>query len=218
MKGLSMKKLLTLSAALGALLATSTAALSADVDIASTYDWSGLYLGLNVGYAWLDPDPAAANFIQPNSDGFEGGARAGWNWQINNLVLGVEGDFHLSDLSETDSCFNPAFNCNAGSDWNASIRGRLGLAFDRLMIFGTGGYAAADFDGYTDNGTRFSDSTTLHGWTAGAGAEYAWTDNVLVSLEYRYSNFGSKTLTYDVAYPLDDPDMHQVILGLSWKF
>jgi outer membrane immunogenic protein len=211
-----MKRILAAAAAFGALACFPLSAQAAD-PIDPGYDWTGLYIGAQAGWAWLDPNSAAANLIQPNSNGLVGGGYAGYNLQFNNIVFGVEGDFNGTDLSDTEACFNPAFACNASSDWNASIRGRLGFAADRVLIFATGGYAIADYDGFTDNGTRFPDSKTLDGFAIGAGVEYAWTDNVLVRAEYRHEDFGSATMNYDVPYSVD-PDIDMVLLGVSWKF
>jgi outer membrane immunogenic protein len=184
------------------------------------YDWSGFYVGGQVGGAWLLPNTDAANFIQPNSSGFVGGGFVGINRQYNRMVLGIEADFNVTGLDETVPCFNPAFSCNAASDWNTSIRGRLGIARNRVLYFGTGGYAAADFDGNTTivaTGTTFPDGGTLSGFSAGGGIEYAWTDNILVRVEYRYSGFGRQTMVYDVPYAVS-PGLHMALTGVSWKF
>lgn len=184
------------------------------------YDWSGAYVGLQGGWSFLDPNTGAANLIQGNSDGFSGGVHGGLNRQRGWAVYGVEMDYTLTDLDALEPAFNPAFNSVASSDWNASVRGRFGIAFDRLLVFGTAGFAFADYDGFTEfvaTGLRFGDEKTLTGGTYGGGVEYAVSQRLRLRSEYRYSNFGSETMTYDVAYPIK-PDMHSVIFGASLAF
>jgi outer membrane immunogenic protein len=89
----------------------------------------------------------------------------------------------------------------SSADVQGSIRGKLGIAWDRFMIYGTGGVAFGGFNTNfqlaAPNGTVVppffasdSFSTTRVGWTAGGGAQYAITPNWWVFAEYRYSNFG----------------------------
>jgi outer membrane immunogenic protein len=200
----------------GALMLGSNA-FAADMTV-STYDWTGVYAGLNVGWAHLDPKRHPSGFIQPESSGFLGGVRVGYNHQINQIVLGAEIDGNLTDLNKSAPCANPAYSCNAGSDWNGSIRARLGFAADRFMVFGTGGYAIADYRGFTDNGTRLGSSKTLNGWVVGAGIEYAINDNVLLNLEYDHMRFGTGSIQYDIPYPIRKPTIDMVKVGVSWKF
>lgn len=215
-----MKKLLAVATALSGFLVFAGSASAADPVVDLPYDWTGAYAGLDIGWSWLDPNPdTAGNDVQANSDGVSGGLYLGYNWQVNQIVFGLEADGQLTDLEATTPCGNPTYTCNAGSDWNASIRARLGFAADRFLVYGTGGYAVADYNGYTDDnlGARFSDSVTLQGWTIGGGLEYAWTDNVLVRVEYRHSEFGGETMDYDNPYPVD-PVLDQVMLGVALKF
>jgi outer membrane immunogenic protein len=204
--------------ALGTLLASGTPA-AADGP-AGSYDWTGYYVGLHAGAAWLEPNTPAVNLVQSDSEGFAGGAYAGANWHIDNIVFGFEANGTYTDLSETVSCFNPAFACNAGSDWNASVRARVGYARGRVLIFATWGFAIADYNGYTRNiatGATFSDGETLNGPTAGGGVEYALTENIALRAEYRFIALGGEFMNYDVPYRVS-PDMHTALLGASWKF
>jgi outer membrane immunogenic protein len=211
------RKFLTIAACAGALL-TGTSAFAADMTVA-TYDWTGVYAGVNVGWASLHPKSQAANLIQPKSSGFLGGVRLGYNHQINQIVLGAELDANFTDLSKTVSCFNAAFNCNAASDWNGSLKARLGFAADRFMVFGAAGVAIADYNGFTSLGaTKFSDSKTRHGWVLGAGIEYAVTDTILLNAEYDHMQFRARTLQYDIPYKLGKSTIDQFKVGVSWKF
>lgn len=214
-----MKKLLGGICVLGALVTSSNLALAADVAApAAAYDWSGVYIGADFGAGMFDPRSSAANLIQPTSTGVDGGLRLGANYQINQIVLGLEANADISSNSATKSCFNPAFNCNAASDWNGSIRARLGFAADRIMFYGTGGYGIANYKGFTNNGVNFPDNKQVGGWVAGAGVEYAVNQHWLLSAEYLHSQYSAVTLNYDVAYPSNGPTLDQVMLGIAYKF
>ncbi len=213
-----MKKLFCAICALGALATSSTLASAADPIPYSAYDWSGFYFGADVGVAMFDPHPSAAIFVQPTSTGIDGGLRVGANYQINSIVLGAEANFDVTSNSATKACTNPAFNCNAATDYNGSIRARLGFAADRFMIYGTGGYGIANYKGFTNNGANFPDSRQVGGWVVGAGVEYALNQNWLLSAQYLHSQYGAVTLNYDIAYPSTGPTLDQVTVGIAYKF
>jgi opacity protein-like surface antigen len=119
------------------------------------------------------------------------------------------------------------------SDIQGTIRARTGFAFDRVLIYGTGGVAFAGFSSiFSVNGTDaigpfFANgrgSTTRVGWTAGGGVQYAINNNWSVRVEYRYSDFGRITdrpsfsvagLTYSTNRQLEQ---NQVQVGFSYKF
>jgi outer membrane immunogenic protein len=121
------------------------------------YNWTGIYFGghLGAGYAgssWSDPITGAGsdNF---NSWGFLGGAQVGGNIQFDRLVLGVEGDFSWTNIKNkgTDS-IGDALNTNV--PWTSTVTGRVGAAFDRLLLYGKGGVAfAKDNSSITDLNT-----------------------------------------------------------------
>jgi outer membrane immunogenic protein len=218
-----MRRILLASTILAA-MGGSTQAADEIAAPAAGRNWSGAYAGVQGGWARLEPDSQpglglpAANFIQPGSHSLIGGGHIGYNLQYGNFVVGVEADINRTDFSATASCFNPAFVCNASSDWNASIRGRLGYAADRFLVFATGGFAVADFDGFTRNVvSEFPDSKKVHGYAIGAGIEYAWSDTNTVRVEYRHLDFSKQTMTYDVPY-IVEPEIDMVLVGMSFKF
>jgi opacity protein-like surface antigen len=192
-----------------------------------TVNWAGPYVGLNLGGDWgqlpgsvsvpatpagaVPGSPAVAGRTAHLSGGtnaaITGGGQAGYNWQFNNFVLGVEGDFNGGGLSTTTTApagagnFLAGSNLQASSDWNASIRGRIGYAWNQFLVYGTGGVAFADASlkanyppttagGVTVPGSSASNSTTLMGPTVGGGVEYAMTPNISVGGEYRYTDYG----------------------------
>lgn len=183
------------------------------------FDWSGFYLGAAVGAQQVNVVTTAPNFVQPSGMGFTGGVFAGGNMQIDNFVLGVEGDIEFSSFSASAPCFNPAFVCTTNLNAQGSLRGRIGFAADRALLYVTGGLAAARFGGQTAlGGVTFPDSSTRIGWTLGAGIDMAVTDTVFVRGQYRYSNYGTRTMNYDVPYPTVGVSTHQFTIGVGALF
>ena len=146
------------------------------------YNWGGIYVGLNAGYTFGTVSPTGlGNF---NTNGFLGGGTVGFNYQWAAIVAGLEGDWDYSNVSTTDT-FPGAGTFQ--SNWVATARGRLGYAFDRILVFATGGaaFAPASIPGF---------STTMTGWTGGAGVEVAVAPNWTVKAEYLYIDFPNPSL------------------------
>jgi len=161
----------------------------------STYDWTGFYLGINGGGAfgnsnWTDPiDGATGNFTV---SGALVGGTVGFNYQIGSWVLGVEGDGDWANLSGTT--FNAScagVGCTTQSNWLATVRGRAGWAWDRVLFYGTGGAAFANVQAAA--GALPFSSTTQAGWTAGVGVEYAIWPNWTAKLEYLFVDLANST-------------------------
>jgi outer membrane immunogenic protein len=192
------------------------------------YNWTGIYFGghLGAGYAgssWSDPITGAGS-DSFNSWGFLGGVQAGGNIQFDRLVLGVEGDFSWTNIKNkgTDS-IGDALNTNV--PWTSTVTGRVGAAFDRLLLYGKGGVAfARDNSSITDlMGASSSVSMTRTGWTAGAGLEYALSGNWSAKIEYDYLGFGSKALNFDT--PTLGPvtsnaslNVQEIKAGINFRF
>jgi outer membrane immunogenic protein len=199
------------------------------------FTWTGFYVGGQVGYGWNANDN---DFVLPGGfvvqggdfgdegDGFLAGVHAGYNVQLGSFVVGVEGDIEgvFGDDDDDDLVItrdgvvftNYGFAGNA-LDWQGSIRARAGFAFDRALIYATGGFAFAGLsDGF---GIVGDDDDTLTGWTLGAGVEYAFTNNLTTRLEYRYTNFdGGSNVFNDVDLGDNEIEFHTVRVGLSYKF
>jgi outer membrane immunogenic protein len=214
----------SLLASVGALALTGSATFAADLPSRAPppvflppppiFTWTGVYLGGQIGYAWAN-DPADVFFFTPpppppppppdpfgHPQGVIGGAHVGYDLQINQWVVGLEGSVDGTSLSS--SAFDPGSGLTVGtrSDVQGSIRARAGIAFDRVLLYATGGAAFAGItNNYTDTtgfvtgvaGTSEGISKTRAGWTVGGGLEYAVTNNWLIGVEYRYSDFGRYT-------------------------
>jgi outer membrane immunogenic protein len=163
---------------------------AAYMPVSPAYNWSGFYIGLNAGYGfgnsnWNDPVFGTSGSFSVN--GGQAGATLGYNYQISQLVLGIEGDYDWQNVRGSSGL--PCGSCDTASNWIATVRGRVGYAFDRIMVYGTGGAA------FTDVEASFAalpwQTNTKVGWTAGAGIEGAITDNLTAKIEYLYADFGN---------------------------
>ena len=161
---------------------------------APVFSWTGFYLGINGGYefgqsSWTDAvDPPTGNF---NTSGFLIGGTIGGNYQIGSFVIGVEGDGDWNDANGTTFNGGFAVGCTTQSDWLATVRGRAGFAWDRVLFYGTGGGAFGNVRAAA--GTLPFASGTQAGWTAGAGIEFAFAPNWTAKVEYLYVNLGNFT-------------------------
>jgi outer membrane immunogenic protein len=187
------------------------------------FNWSGAYVGAQLGYAWSDVDARDfdAGAIVPNGVryGYDvDGGYLGFNWQTQGLVLGLEADVEYTDLGDRDRTRSHFTDV----DWMGSVRGRLGFVADRALFYVTGGWGAfADVDTRNTSLTAgpLSYGDIRHGWTLGAGTEYAFTDNLIGRFEYRYSDFGSDSIrAANGDIDRSDLDMHAIRAGLAFKF
>jgi outer membrane immunogenic protein len=189
------------------------------------YNWTGFYIGGNIGGGFADSrwsDPFGGPHNTFNDSGFIGGGQVGYNAQFNWLVLGVEGDFDWTNLkgSGTDS-FGDSINTK--TEWTSTATGRVGAAFDRLLVYGKGGIAFAQDRSSINSlfGGSASTSQTRTGWTAGAGLEYALDRNWSAKLEYDYLGFGSQTLNLATtpAYASNASlNVQEVKAGINYHF
>lgn len=217
-----------------AVLATATFAHAADatveeiVVVDSTYNWSGVYLGAQVGYAvdgsadYIYYEDSRYNYDN-DLEGIFGGLYAGYNYQFSNrIVLGVEGDVAWGDVDGAGVApGDNAWSNETSLDWTGSARLRLGYAVDRFLPYVTGGVAFSKLD-FMETGGATPDrgDANLVGWTLGAGTEYAVTDNWIVRGEYRYTKFNDKDFRSQPGdYEFNvDADIHDLRIGAAYKF
>jgi outer membrane immunogenic protein len=203
--------------------------------VAPVFSWTGFYIGADGGYAWgnssgtlanrtgTDPVPYSFNANGPLAGGFAGG-----NYQMGAVVLGVEADLQWSNLTGNSGAIaapSGTYTVSSKVQDYGSVRGRLGFAVDHWLFFGTGGWAFGGWStSYAHTGeTPFftNNASSANGWTVGAGVEYAFTNNLIGRVEYRYTNLGP------VSY-VDPPSnsselgnkitINDVRAGLSFKF
>jgi outer membrane immunogenic protein len=178
------------------------------------FSWTGFYAGVNLGYGWGNGDDsrlvipagtpgfpagATATFGDDENDGVLGGAQIGYNFQTGMFVFGVEADIQAADMNGGNGGVPVVVGAapagfvfatrNSGLDWFGTVRARAGVAFDRALIYATGGFA---FGGGDDNSCSgifaagvvgCGDDDTRTGWTLGGGVEWAFTHNLTFGLE-----------------------------------
>ena len=192
------------------------------------FDWTGFYIGLQAGYGWSQVDTRFDNgapSVSPDGDGFLGGAHVGYLYQWDSFVLGAEADIEFSDINGSDSSLAGATAASRSDiNWMASLRLRAGFAWDRVLVYATGGLAYADFDGSGGpaGGPLQSYSDEVWGWTLGGGLDYGITENWRMRAEYRYTDFedasGGLAPLYAGVTASTDVDLHAVRLGVSYRF
>jgi outer membrane immunogenic protein len=211
------------------------------------FTWTGFYVGAQVGYQFTDSDDDYYNdgrfvfrrngsifndFNDGEDDAFVAGAHAGYNFQFGSFVVGVEGDIEGVFGDDDDDDFGSvtvfdnvrqdfvSYSIGANQlDWQGSIRARAGFAFDRTLVYATGGFAFGGLSGGFSSGLFDEDDDTVSGYTVGLGVEHAFTNNLTARLEYRYTAFDEINTRFgDVELGDDDFDFHTVRLGVSFKF
>src|SRR5213593_3854644 len=94
------------------------------------YNWTGFYVGANLGYQW----GSVTNF-PANPAGIAGGVQVGYNWQIGQFVFGAETDLQLSGADDTFAAFK------FSNPWFGTLRGRAGWALGNVLLYGIAGLA-----------------------------------------------------------------------------
>lgn len=184
----------------------------------SSSTWSDQYIGVTLGGQRTRIDVPGNGVLEGN--GLIGGVFAGWNFEDNGFVYGAEVDAEWSGFDQSVACSNPAWTCRGYVNAQGSLRGRLGFAADNFHLYGTAGLAIAHVGGSTTSPTNvvYSDSDIRFGWTIGAGAEVALSDDWFVRAEYRYTDLGTRDMTFDVDYPGVRATSHAFRLGAAYKF
>jgi len=174
---------------------------------------------LNVGGTSAVASAIADGFLPTslgsnNTSVLTAGVQIGYNYQVNQTVWGVETDFNwLAGGVKTTGFTAPANGIitnvdtsTAGLRWLGTLRGRVGWAFDRALVYATGGLAYGDvvasatamnFDGTNTDLFAGGGSNVRYGYVVGGGLEYAVTNNISLRGEYLYYNLG--TVSYSVA-------------------
>ncbi|TPL40239.1 outer membrane protein [Mesorhizobium sp. B2-4-6] len=211
-----------------AFLAATSPVLAADLvqPVATMpFSWTGFYVGGQAGGGWNDSRWSGNGFPTFNTNGSGGifGGQIGYNWQIDQYVIGIEGDFSGSTVKGDNQCAaSPGTTCETKQDYLGSVRGRLGYAVDRFMIYGDAGvaftkYKFAEVDLFPQS---FGGGSRV-GWTAGLGVEYALTDHWTAGVEWNYYDFGSKSGESDQqpGFFVDNRDTQNVVVGkINYKF
>ncbi|MCW2272464.1 outer membrane beta-barrel protein [Rhodoblastus acidophilus] len=190
--------------ALAADLPSRKAAAPVYVAPVPAFSWTGFYVGVEGGASFLSTN--ASGFATNNQTAGLIGGVVGYNYEFpNRFVLGLEGDAG-GVIGAKKTYANPVFTTD--SSYFADIRGRIGYAIaDRALLFAAGGVAFGD--------TTFNSvSQGRVGWTVGGGVDYAFTNNLIGRVEYRYTDLGRQTVN-NVSVRQDS---NAVLVGLLYKF
>ena len=217
-------RLLTLGGVAAAVVWTPIAAHAADPIPAPVYGaapvipvayyWTGFYVGAHIGAGW------------GGDAGFLGGGQAGFNYQIGQWVLGVEGQLSATSIRDTASVgfVSPGFaiataSAEARLDWISTLAARAGWAFDRWFVYGKvgGAWAHVSVDALASvnslaGGVSVSaaSSGTVSGWMLGFGTEYALWDGWSAKIEYNMIDFGHDLIA--------DDKLHVIKAGVNYRF
>jgi outer membrane immunogenic protein len=213
----------------------------APVAVAPFYNWTGFYVGGHIGWGNAEfestlvdpffPFVAGTRFDDNGSDGFLGGVQAGFNWQIGQWVIGLEGQVSWTDIGR-DGVVAVGTNTivhSTGIDYLATLAARFGVAFGNALIYAKGGAAFLDWGSsisFAGPGAPIVGSNSFggtdSGWMVGAGLEYGFAANWSAKIEYNFMNFDldDHRLRLDgVGSRLDNElDLHVVKLGINYRF
>jgi outer membrane immunogenic protein len=202
---------LALGLALGLAMSAAGAARAADLPRnsapyfsapAAGFNWSGGYVGANIGYNW-----GKVTNTGTNPSGLEGGLQGGYNWQNGQFVYGAETDLQLSGADDTFAPFK------FSNPWFGTLRGRGGFAYSNFLFYLTAGLA---YGGLKAENGLLTESKTHIGWTAGVGAEVGITSNWSAKAEYLYMDLGSRS--YSLTGTTNGYQANMIRLGVNYHF
>jgi outer membrane immunogenic protein len=200
------------------------------------YNWSGFYIGGHIGAVGGDKDWTDVTFApfpdgSHHVEGFLAGGQAGFNWQAGNWVFGIEGQASWTNADDSHLCLvNFGLTCATEMNWLGSVAGRVGYAFNNVLLYAKGGFAFANEDyiqSVTGTGVVFAtaEDETRTGWMVGVGLEYGFTPNWSIKVEYNFMDFGNDTFNLvlpgtGVVSSVEDIDqqLHVVKAGINYRF
>jgi outer membrane immunogenic protein len=200
-----------------------------------SYDWTGFYLGINGGYGAGTLNFTSAPIVRTDTfdiNGWLGGVTAGYNAQMGQFVLGVEGDIDAANIHGTGHPLDPSATpaiANFNINWLGTVRGRAGFAADNVLIYATGGLAVGGLNGgavsVEQPGDDRTTSGTQVGWTVGSGIEVGVTETISLKAEYLYVDLGTSNYSLPPGAGGTIPltaDVHPIAniarVGLNFRF
>jgi outer membrane immunogenic protein len=151
--------------------------------VATAYNWTGFYLGINGGGAF----GGGTGFGARASGGLVGGT-AGYNWQAGQAVFGLETDLDWTNIKGTGTSVIAGTPVETKNSYLGTVRGRVGYAWDRVLAYVTGGLAYGDVK---SNAAFGSASQTKAGYALGGGLEFAVAGPWTAKVEYLYVDLGN---------------------------
>ncbi len=244
-----------------ALVGVAPSAFAADLPVkappmlaAPAWTWTGFYIGVNAGGSWGSTSDSVA-FIPPGGasspiasvgtrpSGFIGGGQAGYNWQLNSLVVGLETDLQWAGQRNSTTVAGFITTCGVPCSvtetdkvtWFGTTRLRAGVAWSNWLLYVTGGAAYGGFNTTaTENFvggvgpliTLTSASSTRLGWTVGAGVEGQLVGQWSWKAEYLFVDLGRVSYALAEPLPFAPGTISQTFrvtdnifrLGVNWRF
>jgi outer membrane immunogenic protein len=199
-------------------------------DKAPPYARNGFYVGATVGGGFANTNHTDASGLTTGDftqDGITVGVTAGYNWQLSNVLVGLEGDVSWADIKGsspvtcTPSCFSKL-------TWFDTVRGRVGYVMPGEWVpYVTAGLAystvRAGIESLDSPITRMAieNANNRFGPTAGVGVEWLFTPSWSLKAEYLYATFGSRT-TYinlaDLPVTVTERNVNLFRAGVNWHF
>jgi outer membrane immunogenic protein len=218
---------------------------AAYIPVAPPYNWSGFYIGGNLGAAWNSGGSVSDTFGSTFSGSgqttkFVGGGQVGVNYEFwGGVVVGAEAMFDwlpntTNTWNATEGPSGPApgtlASATFNSRWLTTATGKLGYAWDRVLLYGKAGgaWVGANNPNLTVNGlgqTLTSSTTNNFGWTAGIGVEWAFAGNWSARAEYDYIGLQNQTINVASGGPfggdainINNRSISLFTAGLNYKF
>jgi outer membrane immunogenic protein len=209
---------------------------AAYIPMAPAYNWSGFYIGGNLGGAFTSGSfngPAGTSVSSSTNSSFLGGGQVGVNYEFyNGVVIGAEAMFDWAPntkntMNLTTAAGAPIGSATVNNRWLTTATGKLGYAWDRVLLYGKGGGAwvgssASNATLASGAAVGFSGPSTNSGWTAGLGVEWAFAGNWSARAEYDYVGLTNQTYTFATtpatSVSSSNRSINIVTAGLNYKF
>jgi outer membrane immunogenic protein len=201
------------------------------------YNWTGFYVGGNIGGAWGTLDVTDVNTgatVSPNNSGFAGGGQIGYDYQIGPWVIGIRNLFDGTGISNGATISDGVFSGTVNSHlrWFDALTARGGyLVQPNLLLYAQGGAAWTSWtvDAITGAGASVGTISggNRTGWTVGGGAEWMFMPHWSVFAEYNYMGFGTRSAASTVCVAgvgcttdtfSAKADLQNALIGVNYKF
>lgn len=173
------------------------------------YNWNGVYAGIHAGGAF---DRFTGVTRKSRNETLLGG-QIGYNVQTGSMVYGLEGDISMNGFGKGSS--RSTVGTSADTRYVGTAKARAGVAFDRVLVYATGGLAYGNIKA-TNNG--ISKTKSKVGYVLGGGVEYGITENLSAKVEYNYVSLGKQNFQFGSARTKVGVNEHLVKAGVNYRF
>lgn len=171
---------------------------------AAAADWGGFYAGGQIGFAGGTQDYVNPDFFNDLESETTYGGFAGYNIQSGSMVYGIEGAYSSGGLA-------PVGFANESHTYFGDIKGRVGYAFDNILVYGFAGWSLSEFDNVVD------EPKSMSGMNFGADVDVLLGESLFVGAEYMSRNLSGDGNTSQVGQTRESViQAGQIRVG--WKF